>query len=95
MPKNTYPDCKDAVIEMLIGILVDVSAIAEAAHEYASRESEYAGSLVPYSLAVIQNSADQASPPAPIARYQHDETEHPPEAGTPTGQHMAGNTTGL
>ncbi|ECI5659693.1 hypothetical protein ACQSEB_16270 [Salmonella enterica] len=60
MPKNTYPDCKDAVIEMLIGILVDVSAIAEAAHEYASRESEYAGSLVPYSLAVIQNSADQA-----------------------------------
>lgn len=60
MPKNTYLDCKDAVIEMLIGILVDVSAIAEAAHEYASRESEYAGSLVPYSLAVIQNSADQA-----------------------------------
>lgn len=60
MPKNTYPDCKDAVIEMLIGLLVDVSAIAEAAHDHASRESEHAGSLVLYSLAVIQNSADQA-----------------------------------
>ncbi|EAN8506664.1 hypothetical protein [Salmonella enterica] len=60
MHNDTYPDCKDAVIEMLIGLLVDVSAIAEAAHDYASRESEYAGSLVPYSLAVIQNSADQA-----------------------------------
>ncbi|EBQ4836483.1 hypothetical protein T061_17110 [Salmonella enterica subsp. arizonae] len=60
MHNDTYPDCKDAVIEMLIGLLVDVSAIAEVVHDHASRESEHAGSLVLYSLAVIQNSADQA-----------------------------------
>lgn len=60
MSKNTYPDCKDEVIEELIGILVDISGIAEAAHKHACSESEYAGSFIPHSLAVIQNSAERA-----------------------------------
>lgn len=60
MSKNTYPDHKDAVIVALIDILVDVSCIAEAAHKHACSESEYAGSFIPHSLAVIQNSAERA-----------------------------------
>ncbi|EJD3026402.1 hypothetical protein M1U61_000272 [Salmonella enterica] len=60
MSKNTYPDYKDAVIVALIDILVDVSCIAEAAHKHACSESEYAGSFIPHSLAVIQNSAERA-----------------------------------
>ncbi|ECA0404539.1 hypothetical protein EIL26_22175 [Salmonella enterica subsp. enterica serovar Newport] len=60
MSKNTYPDHKDAVIVALIDILVDVSCIAEAAHKHTCSESDYAGSFIPHSLAVIQNSAERA-----------------------------------
>lgn len=60
MSKNTYPDRKDAVIVALIDILVDVSCIAEAAHKHACSESDYAGSFIPHSLAVIQISTERA-----------------------------------
>ncbi|ENU2130620.1 hypothetical protein ACE60T_000779 [Salmonella enterica] len=60
MRKNTYPDRKDAVIVALPGVLIDISGIAEAAHKHACSESEYAGSFIPHSLAIIQNSAEQA-----------------------------------
>ncbi|EBP3905593.1 hypothetical protein S312_18045 [Salmonella enterica subsp. enterica] len=60
MRKNTYPDRKDAVIVALLGVLIDISGIAEAAHKHACSESEYAGSFIPHSLAVIQNGAEQA-----------------------------------
>ncbi|EIE0341456.1 hypothetical protein LCT82_004640 [Salmonella enterica] len=60
MSKNTYPDYKDAVIVALIDILVGVSCIAEAAHKHACSESEYAGSFVPHSLAIIQRSTERA-----------------------------------
>ncbi|EAU9427270.1 hypothetical protein IQ607_002878 [Salmonella enterica] len=60
MSKNTYPDRENEAIKTLMFALIEISCIAETAHEHACRESECAGSVIPYSLAIIQRSTEQA-----------------------------------
>ncbi|EBJ7482525.1 hypothetical protein DY526_12260 [Salmonella enterica] len=60
MSKNTYPDHKNDAIKTLMFALIEISCIAETAHEHVCSESEYAGSVIPYSLAIIQRSTEQA-----------------------------------
>ncbi|HGC3560194.1 TPA: hypothetical protein ACIYHG_005175 [Escherichia coli] len=60
MCNNTRPDAVAEAIKTLIDALIDISVIADKAHKYATSETEYAGALVPHSLAVMQFSADMA-----------------------------------
>ena len=60
MCNNTRPDAAAEAIKTLIDALIDISVIADKAHKHATSETEYAGTFVPHSLAVMQISADQA-----------------------------------
>ncbi|HFW4740689.1 TPA: hypothetical protein ACIX6P_004269 [Escherichia coli] len=60
MSNNIRPDAAAAALTTLMHALIDISVIADMAHKHATSETEYAGALVPYSLAVMQLSADVA-----------------------------------
>ncbi|MEB7339193.1 hypothetical protein NEN52_17060 [Escherichia coli] len=59
MCNNHYSDTTVTVIKTLMDALIDISVIADRAHKHATSETEYAGTFVPHSLAVMQISADQ------------------------------------
>ena len=60
MRNNTRPDTTVAVIKTLMDALIEISVIAGVAHKHATSETEYAGTFVPHSLAVMQYGADKA-----------------------------------
>ncbi|WP_244057710.1 hypothetical protein [Escherichia coli] len=60
MCNNHYSDTAATVIKTLMDTLIEISVIAGMAHKHATCETEYAGAFVPYSLAAMQISADQA-----------------------------------
>ncbi|MWM56003.1 hypothetical protein [Escherichia coli] len=60
MCNNHYSDTSVTVIKTLMDALIDISVIADMAHKHATSETEYAGTFVPHSLAVMQISTDQA-----------------------------------
>ncbi|MXF58443.1 hypothetical protein GRW03_25370 [Escherichia coli] len=60
MCNNHYSDASVTVIKTLMDALIDISVIADMAHKHATSETEYAGTFVPHSLAVMQISTDQA-----------------------------------
>ncbi|EPD7866335.1 hypothetical protein ACSD2O_003382 [Escherichia coli] len=60
MCNNHYSDTTVTVIKTLMDALIDISVIADRAHKHAISETEYAGTFVPHSLAVMQISADQS-----------------------------------
>ncbi|EFB9935127.1 hypothetical protein RD349_002045 [Escherichia coli] len=60
MCNNIRPDAAGEAIITLMHALIDISVIADKAHKHATSETEYAWALVPYSLAVMQLSADMA-----------------------------------
>ena len=60
MCNNHHSDTAVTVIKTLMDALIDISVIADIAHKYATSETEYAGAIVPHSLAVMQTSADRA-----------------------------------
>ena len=60
MCNNHYSDTAVTVIQTLMDALIDISVIADIAHKHATSETEYAGAIVPHSLAVVQTSADLA-----------------------------------
>lgn len=60
MCNNTRPDATAEAIRTLMHALIDISCTAATAEKHIARETEYAGALVPHSLAVMQLSADMA-----------------------------------
>ncbi|HCN6359479.1 TPA: hypothetical protein N6Z78_005402 [Escherichia coli] len=60
MCNNTRPDAAAEAIITLMHALIDISCAAATAEKHITSETEYAGAFVPYSLAVIQLSADMA-----------------------------------
>ncbi|EEW2759115.1 hypothetical protein EBJ15_003663 [Escherichia coli] len=60
MHNKTTPDAAAEAIKTLMHALIDISVIADRAHQHATSETEYAGAFVPHSLAVMQFSADTA-----------------------------------
>lgn len=48
------------IITTLLHALTEISTVSGGACEHASRDSEYAGAVVPHSLAMIQQRADMA-----------------------------------
>lgn len=51
-------NCSAKVITTLLHALIEISTTAKAAHECVSRDEECAGSVVPHSLAAVQQLAD-------------------------------------
>ncbi len=60
MCNNTRPDAAAAALTTLMHALIDISCTAADVEKHIARETEYAGALVPHSLAVMQLSADMA-----------------------------------
>ena len=53
-------DSTTTIISTLLLALYEVSCVAGRAEELVSRDSEYAGAVVPHTLAVIQQRAEMA-----------------------------------
>lgn len=60
MCNNPRPDAAAAALTTLMHALIDISCTAANVEKHIARETEYAGALVPHSLAVMQFSADMA-----------------------------------
>ena len=60
MCNNPRPDAAAAALTTLMHALIDISCTAANVEKHIARETEYAGALVPHSLAVMQLSADMA-----------------------------------
>ncbi len=60
MCNNHYPDEAVTVIQTLMDALIDISCVAATAEKHITRETEYAGAIIPHSLAYVQLSADMA-----------------------------------
>ncbi|HIA4035158.1 TPA: hypothetical protein ACWQAX_003557 [Escherichia coli] len=58
MCNNPRPDAAAAALTTLMHALIDISCTAANVEKHIARETEYAGALVPHSLAVMQLSAD-------------------------------------
>ena len=59
MHNNHSLDCSAQVISTLLYALIEISSTAKAAHDCVSRDEECAGSVVPHSLAAVQQLADR------------------------------------
>ncbi|EFG7261175.1 hypothetical protein BMM16_002787 [Escherichia coli] len=60
MCNNTRPDSAAEAIRTLMHALIDISCTAVTAEKHITRETEYAGAIIPHSLAYVQLSADMA-----------------------------------
>ena len=60
MCNNPRPDAAAAALTTLMHALIDISCTAANVEKHIARETEYAGALVPHSLAFMQLSADMA-----------------------------------
>lgn len=57
--RNNF-DSSAAAITTLMHAIIEMRIIADKAGEHISRDSEYAGAVVPHALALIQQQGEQA-----------------------------------